>query len=402
LLYLWVFYYLNIYKMKQKIVILGSTGSIGKTVIDILKKDKKSFEIKLLTADKNIKELLKQVKLFEVKNIIIIDHKKFLLIKNLLKNKKINIYNSFSSIPIIFKNEKIDYTMNALSGLDGLDPTLKIIKHTNKIAIANKESIICGWNLIQIELKKNKTEFIPIDSEHFSIWSLINKEKDINIEKIFITASGGPFSNYPLKKFKSITPKLALKHPNWKMGKKITIDSATMMNKVFEIIEAKKIFAVDYKKIEILVHSKSYVHAIVKFTNGLIKILAHDTNMKIPIFNSIYPNFQKKIKTNILDLKNLNNLNFKQIDKRRFPIVKILEILPISESLFETVIVSANDTLVNFFLDKKIKFNDIAKFLLMILNLREFKKYKKIKPKNIAQIKNLSKYVSIKIKSLSV
>jgi 1-deoxy-D-xylulose-5-phosphate reductoisomerase len=388
--------------MKQKIVILGSTGSIGKTVIDILKKDKKSFEIKLLTADKNIKELLKQVKLFEVKNIIIIDHKKFLLIKNLLKNKKINIYNSFSSIPKIFKNKKIDYTMNALSGLNGLDPTLKIIKHTNKIAIANKESIICGWNLIQIELKKNNTEFIPIDSEHFSIWSLINKEKNINIEKIFITASGGPFSNYPLNKFKSITPKLALKHPNWKMGNKITIDSATMMNKVFEIIEAKKIFAVNYKKIEILVHPKSYVHAIVKFTNGLIKILAHDTNMKIPIFNSIYPNFQKKIKTNILDLKNLNNLNFKQIDKRRFPIVKILEILPISESLFETVIVSANDTLVNFFLDKKIKFNDIAKILLMILNLREFKKYKKIKPKNIAQIKNLSKYVSIKIKSLSV
>ena len=388
--------------MKQKIVILGSTGSIGKTVIDILKKDKKSFEIKLLTADKNIKELLKQVKLFEVKNIIIIDHKKFLLVKNLLKDKKINIYNSFSSIPKIFKNEKIDYTMNALSGLDGLDPTLKIIKHTNKIAIANKESIICGWNLIQIELKKNKTEFIPIDSEHFSIWSLINTETDINIEKVFITASGGPFLNYPLKQFKSITPKLALKHPNWKMGNKITIDSATMMNKVFEIVEAKKIFAVDYKKIEILVHPKSYVHAIVKFTNGLIKILAHDTNMKIPIFNSIYPNFQKKIKTNILDLKNLNNLNFKPIDKRRFPIVKILEILPISESLFETVIVSANDTLVNFFLDKKIKFNDIAKILLTILNLREFKKYKKIKPKNIAQIKNLSKYVSIKIKSLSV
>ena len=388
--------------MKQKIVILGSTGSIGKTVIDILKKDKKSFEIKLLTADKNIKELLKQVKLFEVKNIIIIDHKKFLLVKNLLKDKKINIYNSFSSIPKIFKNEKIDYTMNALSGLDGLDPTLKIIKHTNKIAIANKESIICGWNLIQIELKKNKTEFIPIDSEHFSIWSLINTETDINIEKVFITASGGPFLNYPLKKFKSITPKLALKHPNWKMGNKITIDSATMMNKVFEIVEAKKIFAVDYKKIEILVHPKSYVHAIVKFSNGLIKILAHDTNMKIPIFNSIYPNFQKKIKTNILDLKNLNNLNFKPIDKRRFPIVKILEILPISESLFETVIVSANDTLVNFFLDKKIKFNDIAKILLTILNLREFKKYKKIKPKNIAQIKNLSKYVTVKIKSLSV
>ncbi len=388
--------------MNKKIAILGSTGSIGKTVIDILKKDKSSFEIKLLTVDKNIKELLKQVKLFEVKNIIIINYKKFLIVKNLLKNKKINIYNNFSAIPKIFKNEKIDYTMSALSGIDGLDPTLKIIQHTNKIAIANKESIICGWNLIQIELKKNKTEFIPIDSEHFSIWSLINNEKNINIEKIFITASGGPFLSYPLQKFKSITPKLALKHPNWKMGKKITIDSATMMNKVFEIIEAKKIFAVEYKKIEILVHPKSYVHAIVKFTNGLIKILAHDTNMKIPIFNSIYPNFQKKIKTKILDLKNLNDLNFQHIDKKRFPIVKILEILPKSESLFETVIVTANDTLVNFFLDKKIEFNDISRILLMILNLREFKKYKKIKPKNIAQIKDLSKYVSIKIKSLSV
>ena len=388
--------------MIKKVVILGSTGSIGKTLIDILKKDKKKYNILLLTANKNINVLLKQIKIFKVKNIIVSDLDKFNKIRIILKNKKINIYNSFSSIPKIFKNEKIDYTMNALSGLDGLDPTLKIIKHTNKIAIANKESIICGWNLIQIELKKNKTEFIPIDSEHFSIWSLINTETDINIEKVFITASGGPFLNYPLKQFKSITPKLALKHPNWKMGNKITIDSATMMNKVFEIVEAKKIFAVDYKKIEILVHPKSYVHAIVKFTNGLIKILAHDTNMKIPIFNSIYPNFQKKIKTNILDLKNLNNLNFKPIDKRRFPIVKILEILPISESLFETVIVSANDTLVNFFLDKKIKFNDIAKILLTILNLREFKKYKKIKPKNIAQIKNLSKYVSIKIKSLSV
>ena len=138
-----VFYCLITYKMKKKIVIFGSTGSIGKTLINILKKDKKSFEIKLLTANKNTKELLKQVRLFEVKNIIITDHKKFLLVQKLLKNKKINIYNDFNSIPKIFKNKKIDYTMNSLSGLDGLYPTLKIIKFTKKIAIANKESIIC-------------------------------------------------------------------------------------------------------------------------------------------------------------------------------------------------------------------------------------------------------------------
>ena len=386
----------------KKIAILGSTGSIGTSLINILKKDKKKFRIELITANNNYRKLIKQAEYFDIKNIIITDQESFLITKKILKNKKINIYNNFNSLTKIFKNKKIDYTMGAISGFEGLKPILDIIKFTKVIAIANKESIICGWQLIKKELDKYKVKFIPIDSEHFSIFSLIADNKKNNIEKVFITASGGPFKDLPLNKFKFIKPKDALKHPNWVMGEKISIDSATMMNKVFEIIEAKKIFAVDYKKIEILVHPKSYVHAIVKFTNGLIKILAHDTNMKIPIFNSLYPNFKKKIKTNILDLKNLNNLNFKQIDKRRFPIVKILEILPISESLFETVIVSANDTLVNFFLDKKIKFNDIARILLTILNLGEFKKYKKIKPKNIAQIKNLSKYVSIKIKSLSV
>jgi 1-deoxy-D-xylulose-5-phosphate reductoisomerase len=206
--------------MKKKIVILGSTGSIGKSLINILKKDKKNFEIIILTANENIKELLKQVKIFKVKNIIITNNKKFNDIKKILKNKNINIYNNFDSIPKILNKEKIDYTMNAVSGLDGLKPTLNIIKFTKQIAIANKESIICGWSLINNKLKRYKTQFIPIDSEHFSIWSLINEAKDYNIEKVFITASGGPFNNYQLNKFNLITPKLALKHPNWKWVKK--------------------------------------------------------------------------------------------------------------------------------------------------------------------------------------
>ena len=388
--------------MKKKIIILGSTGSIGKNLINILKKDKAKIDILLLTANKNYSELLKQVKIFRVKNIIINDYKSYLQVKKSLKGKKIKIYNNFNLINKILRNIKADYTMNALVGLDGLYPTLKIIKNTKKIAIANKESIICGWNLIKNELKKNKTDFIPIDSEHFSIWSLMDQTKNENIEKIFITASGGPFSKYPLKRFKLITPKLALNHPNWKMGKKISIDSATMMNKVFEIIEAKKIFKIEYKKLEILVHPKSYVHAIVKFTNGLIKILVHDTNMKIPIFNSVYPNFQKKIKTNPLNLYNLNNSNFEYINKKRYPIVNVLANLPNNDSLFETIIVTANDKLVNLFLNKKIHFNDISKLLLKFLSQKEFIKYKKIKPKNIDQIKNLSKYVSLKIDTLSV
>ena len=388
--------------MKKKIVILGSTGSIGRCLINILKKDQKNFDVVLLTANKNINELLQQVKLFKVKNVIITDNKKFIDFKKILKNKNINIYNNFDSITKILGKKKIDYTMNSISGLDGLKPTLGIIKFTKQIAIANKESIICGWSLINKQLKRYKTNFIPIDSEHFSIWSLINDKNQQNIEKVFITASGGPFNKYPLNKFKSIKPKDALNHPNWKMGKKITIDSATMMNKVFEIIEAKKIFNFDYNKLSILVHPKSYVHAIVKFSNGLTKILAHDTNMVIPIFNSLYPNSKKNIKSKKLDLSIMNNLNFRKLDKKRFPIVNILNLLPQKDSLFETVIVSANDVLVKKFLNNEIKFSDISKILLKIINNREFLKFKKITPKTIAQITHLSHYVSLKINALRV
>jgi 1-deoxy-D-xylulose-5-phosphate reductoisomerase len=388
--------------MKKKIVILGSTGSIGKNLIDILKNDKKNIEIKLLSTNKNYKELLKQVGLFKVKNIIIKDKKNFQITKKLLKNKKINIYNNFNKINSIFIKKDVDYTMNAISGLDGLEPTLKIICHTKRIAIANKESIICGWKMISDQLRKYKTTFVPVDSEHFSIWSLLNNTHNKNIEKIYITASGGPFNNYPLNKFKYITPKLALNHPNWKMGKKITIDSATMMNKVFEVIEANKIFNISYNKLKILVHPKSYVHALIKFSNGLTKILIHDTNMKIPIFNSLYPDFEKKIKSKNLDLQIINNLNFQEIDKKRFPILKILNSLRNKDSLFETVIVSANDELVKMFLDKKIKFLDISKMLLKFINQDEFKKYSSKIPKNIDEIKQLNDYVRLKINTISI
>ena len=303
---------------------------------------------------------------------------------------------------LTLKNKKIDYTINAISGLDGLNPTLKIIKHTKKIAIANKESIICGWPLIKKEINKHNVEFIPIDSEHFSIWSLMNKLNTNNIERIYITASGGPFNKFPINRFKFITPKLALNHPNWKMGKKITIDSATMMNKVFEIIEAQRLFNVKYNKLSILVHPKSYVHAMIKFNNGLTKLLIHDTNMMIPIFNSIYPNFKKKLKTKEVDFSILNDLNFKKIDLKRFPVVQILESLSNKHSLFETIIVSANDKLVNMFLEKKILFTDISKILLRVSKHKPFQKYKRIRPKKIKDILELNHYVSLKISTLSI
>jgi 1-deoxy-D-xylulose-5-phosphate reductoisomerase len=354
----------------KKIVILGSTGSIGSSLLNIIKKDKSKFKIELLTINKNYKKLLKQIKIFNVQNIIVTDMKSYLITKKLLKKKNINIYQNFESIKKILKNKKIDYVMSAISGFEGLKPTLDIIEFTKTIAIANKESIICGWSLIKKNINRYKTDFIPVDSEHFSIWSLLDNVKDKNIEKIFITASGGPFRKYPLNKFDNIKPEQALKHPNWSMGNKISIDSATMMNKVFEIIEAKKIFDLNYNQLEIVVHPQSYLHAIVKFDNGLTKLLIHDTNMTIPIFNSIYAKSEKKIKSNKLDFKILNNLNLDRVDKKRFPAVKILNLLKSKDSLFETVVVSGNDYLVKLFLEKKIKFRDISTIFLKIIKIR--------------------------------
>ena len=370
--------------MKKKIAILGSTGSIGKSLIDIIKKDKRNFEIILLSADENYKELLKQAKFFKVKNLIISNTKSFDKIKKDNYSKKIKIYNNFNVFKKIF-SKKIDYTMSSISGIQGLKPTIEIIKYTKKIAIANKEAIICGWDLIEKRLNKYKTKFVPVDSEHFSIWyALQDIEKNL-IEKIYLTASGGPFLDKSIKKLKKVNIKQVTNHPNWKMGKKISTDSATMINKVFEVIEAKKIFKISYNKLAIIIHPKSYVHAVIKFRNGLTKIVVHDTNMKIPIFNSLYSS-KKNINSKKLDFKILNNLDFRDVDIKKFPLIKVLKMLPNNTSLFETILVSINDKFVELFLKNKIKFTDISIKMNKMLNLNSFKKYKKIKPKNIEEI----------------
>ena len=379
--------------MKKKIVILGSTSSIGKSLLNIIKKNKKNFKIELLTANTNYKDLISQAKRFKVKNIVITDPNSFKKTKIIFKNKKMNIFQNFENLKKILP-KKVDYVMSAISGIGGLLPTYKIIKHTKLIAIANKESIICGWNLLNKELKRCNTKFIPVDSEHFSIWFALQKKYSTNeIKNIYITASGGPFKNRPLNSFKNITVKEALNHPNWKMGNKITIDSATMVNKIFELIEAKNIFNISYKKLSILIHPASYVHAIIKYQNGLSKIILHDTDMKIPIFNSLNYPVIKEYKSKVIDIEKLNKLELSEVSLKRFPSVKILKYLPQKFSLFETVLVSANDELVNLFLKKQIKFVDISKKLLIILRSQKFKKFKGIQPKKIDDIIKLNGYV---------
>jgi len=388
--------------MKKKIIILGSTGSIGSTTIKIISRDKKSFNVILLTANENYKKLFLQAKKISCNNLLIHNKEKYFLALDKNKNKKIKIFNKFEDFLKTLK-KKVDYTICSITGVAGLKPTLDAIKISHNIAIANKESIICGWNLIERNIKKFKTTFIPIDSEHFSIWSLIKDYKPSQIQKIFITASGGPFLTLPKTKFKNILPKNAIKHPNWSMGKKISVDSATLMNKVFEVIEAQRIFKLPLSKFKILVHPKSYVHAIVKFTNGISKILIHDTNMEIPIFNSLYyNNSNKKLKTSEIDFDKMNNLNFSNVDHSKFPSINLLKKIPNNISLFETVLISANDLLVELFLAKKIKYIEINKYLNIVINLKEFSKLKLIQPNNVNQIIKLSKYVALKTKSLSV
>jgi len=388
--------------MKKKIAILGSTGSIGQITLKIIEKNKKYFDILLHSTNKNISKVFKQAQKFKVKNVIINDVKKFKQAQNKFKRLNINIFNNFDDIKKILNKKRLYYSMISISGIDGLRPTLDLIKYSKNLAIVNKESLICGWSLINKNLKKYKTNFIPIDSEHFSIFSLLKSHSSNEIEQIYITASGGPFINLPIKQFLKIKYKDALKHPNWKMGKKITIDSSTLMNKVFEVIEAKNIFDIEYNKISILTHPKSYIHAILKFKNGLTKVLIHEPHMKIPIFNSIYGLNEKKITTKKLNFKTLNNLQLKKVDTKKFPLVKFLNKLPQKSSLFETILVSINDYLVYKFLEKKISYSNLIKFIIKYSNLREFTKYKKIKPKNVEDIYRLRDYVSLKMDSFGI
>tara|TARA_B100001123_G_C15291262_1_gene1017542 strand:- start:757 stop:1923 length:1167 start_codon:yes stop_codon:yes gene_type:complete len=374
----------------NNVAILGSTGSIGLTTLKIIRLNKKKFKILLLSANTNGKLLFNQAKEFGVKNVILLNSKKNQKWIKAFNKHKINTFDNFTEFEKIFK-KKLDYVINGITGLDGLQPSLKIIQHTKKIAIANKESIICAWNLINKELLKNKTQFIPVDSEHFSIFELIKNHKMQAVEKIIITASGGPFLNK--KNIKTIKVKDALKHPNWKMGKKISIDSSTMMNKVFEVIEAKKIFNLSFNEIDILINPNSYLHAIVILKNGIIKMLAHETKMEIPIYNSIYYNQTNNyFKSNEFDLKKINKLNLSKPNIKKFNSLKILKLIPEKDSLFETIIISVNDELVDMFLNKKIEFNKISFYLLKIINFKKFKKYCNVIPKSIEQIYQARNY----------
>ncbi len=285
--------------------------------------------------------------------------------------------------------------MCAISGLSGLKPTIDAIKFSKTIAIANKESIICGWQFIKKALRKNNTKFIPIDSEHFSIWTLLKNQNIKNVKNIYLTASGGPFLNKKNSLLANIKPKYALQHPNWKMGKKISIDSATLMNKIFEVIEAKKIFDLHINKFKIIIHPKSYIHAIIHFNNGLVKFLAHDTDMSIPISNSLYMNGKTfKYNEKSLKLTSLNGLNFIEPNVKKFPVIKLLSRIKNKPSYFDTILISINDFLVDKYLNGEINYYSLNYLLLKLIKKPYFTRYYNSEPKNIIDIKIMIKKVT--------
>ncbi len=372
--------------MKKKIIILGSTGSIGSETLKSIKN--KEFIVELLTTNQNLNKILKQAILFKVPNVIVENEKKYHKYKNLFKKKKINLHLGIKNIKKLLKN-KVDYCVNAITGIDGLSPTLDILPSTSNILIANKESIICGWHLIKKKICKYNVNFIPIDSEHFSIWKLIKNENTNEIQKIVLTASGGPFLNISKKSLSNVHPSVAIMHPNWKMGKKISVDSSTMMNKIFEYIEAKKIFEINKNKLSILIHPTSFVHAIVFFKGQLIKVLAHDTSMTIPISYALGIVNKHEDQNYIKNIKKLNNLKFILPSRKKFPLLSILQQIPDHDSYFETILITINDYLVDKYLNNQINYVSIRKNILNIIKKPYFSKFYKLKPKNIYDIKKM-------------
>ena len=387
--------------MKKKIAILGSTGSIGKSTLDIIRKDKKNFDVIFLSANNNYKKLIQQAKEFNVKNILIknkIFHERT---ERSLKNSKTKVYSGNISLTNII-SKKLDYTMAAIVGVAGLQPTIDAIKISKTVALANKESIICGWEILSKLIKKYKTKILPVDSEHFSIMELTKDVSDEEVEEIIITASGGPFLNIPQNKLNYVKPTQAINHPNWKMGKKISIDSANLMNKVFEVIEACRIFKFNKKKYRIMIHPQSYVHSIIRFKNGLIKMILYNTDMKIPISNTLYGRKNHVLNVKKIDARILSKLSFQNVNTKRFPSIKLINKCLNLGFLAPTIVNASNEVLVSLFLTKKIGFLKIVKTINKIFRDKDFKKHAKRKPKSIKDIQITDNWARLKTLAMCV
>ena len=349
----------------KNVVVMGSTGSVGIQSLDVISKNK-SHKVIGLSCYSNADLLFEQTKEY-LPNFVAIEiidssHNLF----NLCKENNIKlITGNNASCKIPFDN--LDLAINAIVGTAGLKPTIELVNNGVDIALSNKESLVLGGHIIMPLAQKNNVNIIPVDSEHSAIFQCLNGENHKELKKIILTGSGGPFLETPIDKFNTITPDQALKHPNWDMGAKISIDSATMMNKALELIEALWLFNIKLDKIQITIHPQSIVHSMVEFVDGSYKAHLGLPDMKVPIQYALtFPN-RKDSSVGSLDFENLN-LDFRKPDLERYPILSLVEELINSGGNRVAVMSMANDYVVKRFLDRKISFNEIFYLIQKVVN----------------------------------
>ena len=347
--------------MKKKITILGSTGSIGVNALNVI--NNLDIDVIGLSANTNSKLLIEQAKKFQPKSVSIVDEDAYLIVKDALKNTSIDVLCGKNGLLEISSRDDVDLVLNALVGSSGMLPTVYAIRAGADIALSNKESLVMAGKIIERERKKANVNIFPVDSEHSAIWQCLVGESKEEVKRLILTGSGGPFREKKISTFKDIKPEDALKHPNWEMGKKITIDSASMMNKGLEVIEAVWLFEMDSQKVDIVVHPQSIIHSMVEFDDTSVKAQLGLPDMKIPIQYALsYPNH---IKTNWepLDLVKIKSLTFENANDERFPCIKLAYESLARGGTSSSVLNVANEQAVYRFLKKEIGFMEIPKLI---------------------------------------
>jgi len=351
----------------KKIAIFGSTGSIGDSTLNVIRENPELFDVVTLVAGNNIEKLMNQIEEFNPQNVYIIKKEHAEMIKEKYKNVK--VYFGDEGMEEISQLVDFDISVSALVGIAGLKPTYNMIKNGKTVALANKEVLVAGGELIMKTAKENGAKLLTVDSEHSAIMQCLNGETNNPIDKILLTASGGPFFDKEISD--KITVEEALNHPTWKMGKKVTIDSSTMMNKGFEVIEAKWLFDVEPDQIEVVVHRKSLVHSMVQFEDGTIMANIGPKSMQIPIAYAL--NFPNRLPNKIekLDLFEVVDLKFEKPDLNKFKCLQLAYKAIEKGHCFQVILNAANEVLVECFLNKKIKYTDIPKGIEQMMDMYE-------------------------------
>ena len=345
---------------KKRLSILGSTGSIGINTLKVVDHLKDQFEVVSLSCNKNVNLLFEQIKHFKPQSISILNEKSYFKIKKKLKSSNIEILKGREGLLELSSRNNVDLLLNGLVGASGMEPTLCAIKEGVDVALSNKESLVMAGSIIKSAMKTSGAKLIPVDSEHSAIWQCLAGENMEDIKRIILTGSGGPFRNRAINTFENISVSEALNHPNWEMGKKITIDSATMMNKGFELIEAYWLFNLSIDKIDIIIHPQSIIHSMVEFKDSSIKAQMGVPDMKVPIQYALtYPRHVDS-PWEQLNFLNCKDLTFQEPDYKRFPCIRLAFSALKNLGTSPTALNLSNDYAVKRFLDNEIHFTQIS------------------------------------------